>query len=223
MVRSKILLPTTSDGKPDFAFMAAYIRDKEQLKIKDYKNYALKRINELEKTKKKLSLGEKKWGEFFLNDIFSKIQRGKRLKKGDHKEGKMPYISSTAMNNGVDSYVGNKEKIRVFSDCLSIANSGSVGACFYQPFKFVASDHVTKLENKKLSKHTLLFISTIVTRLGAKYSFNREINDTRIKREKILLPINKKKQPDYVFMENYMKKLERNKLKKYLDYKETNK
>ncbi len=44
----------------------------------------------------------------------------------------MPYISSTAINNGIDNFISNKKKVRVFSNCLSIANSGSVGACFYQ-------------------------------------------------------------------------------------------
>ena len=215
-----ILLPTTLKGNPDYAFMEAYMREKEQERVKAYKNYITKKISKLGTVKNVASFKDKEWEEFSLNDVFLEIQRGKRLKKGDHKKGKMPYVSSSAMNNGVDNYIGNKEKNRIFSNCLSIANSGSVGSCFYQPFKFVASDHVTKLENKELSKYTLLFISTIATRLGEKYSFNREINDTRIKREKILLPVNKEKEPDYQFMEHYMKRLELNKLRKYLDYTE---
>jgi len=169
--------------------------------------------------KAQIELKNKEWKEFFLNDIFSEIQRGKRLKKDDHKTGKMPYVSSTAMNNGIDGYVSNKDKVRIFSKCLSLANSGSVGACFYQPSEFVASDHVTKLENNDLSRNVLLFISAIVSRLSEKYSFNREINDTRIRREKIMLPINEKNEPDYEYMENYMKQLELKKLKQYVKYK----
>ena len=34
-----------------------------------------------------------------------------------------------------------------------------------------------------------------------------------------MLPINKNKEPDYNYMENYMKKIEFAKSKKYLDYK----
>ena len=84
------------------------------------------------------------WKKFFLSEVFPEIQRGKRLKKGDHIVGKMPYISSTALNNGVSNFIDNKEKGRVFSNCLTIANSGSVGVCFFQPYTFVASDHLTK-------------------------------------------------------------------------------
>ncbi|MBT7851071.1 MAG: restriction endonuclease subunit S [Flavobacteriaceae bacterium] len=122
-------------------------------------------------------------------------------------------------NNGIDGYVGNKEKVRIFENCITLANSGSVGSCFYQPYSFVASDHVTKLENNDFDKYTNLFLSSVVSRLGEKYSFNREMNDTRIKKEKILLPINDKNEPDYEFMENYMKNLEYKRLTEYLKFK----
>ncbi len=163
-------------------------------------------------------LKNREWKEFFLKDIFNTIQRGKRLRKADQKEGDQPYISSTGINNGLDGYVGNKEKVRVFENCITIANSGSVGSTFYQPYSFVASDHVTKLENKAFSKYINLFLSGVISRLGEKYSFNREINDTRIKREKILLPITPKGEPDYNFMEQYMQHKEQKIQKEYQQY-----
>ena len=159
-----------------------------------------------------------KWGEFYIKDIFNDIQRGKRLKKADHKRGETPYISSTSLNNGVDNFIGNEDRVRIFSDCLTVANSGSVGATFYHPSNVIASDHVTKLANKKFNKYVYLFISTIISRLAEKYSFNREINDNRIQKEKIMLPINKEGTPDYAFMEIYIKRLEKEKLKNYLNY-----
>ncbi len=162
---------------------------------------------------------KKEWGEFYLKDIFSEIQRGKRLKKDDHKIGNIPYVSSTAMNNGIDGFISNNEKVRNFKNCLTIANSGSVGSTFFQPFSFVASDHVTKLQNDNFNEFIYLFIASVTKRLSGKYSFNREINDPRIMREKIVLPINNKRQPDYDYMENYIKKLEYEKLTNYIDRK----
>ena len=164
-------------------------------------------------------LDDKVWREFYLKEIFSEIQRGKRLKKDDHKKGGMPYISSSAMNNGIDGFISNKENVRIFKNCLTLANSGSVGATFYQPFSFVASDHVTKLQNDNFTDFVYLFIASVTKRLSEKYSFNREINDTRIKREKILLPVNKEEKPDYDYMENYIKKRVYQKLKNYIDAK----
>ena len=162
-----------------------------------------------------MDLKNKTWKEFFLSDLFTDILRGKRLKKADHKKGTTPYVSSTLFSNGVDGFIGNNEKVRIFNNCLSLANSGSVGSTFFHPYKFVASDHVTKLENEKFNKYIYLFISNIISRLGEKYGFNREINDYRISREKIMLPVTKSCKPDYNFMEQYMKKKEQEKIEAY--------
>ena len=215
----KILLPQTIKGEPDFAFMEVFNKQKEHEINLKYQNYISKKIRLINDFKDVKPLAEKDWGEFFLHEIFTNIQRGKRLKKGDHLKGNIPYVSSTAFNNGVDTFVGNKEKVRKYSNCLTLANSGSVGACFYQPYEFVASDHVTKLENENLNEFNYFFISFMVSRLAEKYSFNREINDKRIKREKILLPLNDKQEPDFEYMENYMKRLEYLKLKLYMEKK----
>ena len=220
ILKEKVLLPMTTEGEPDYAFMEQFMRQKEQEKIEKFQNYIAKRIEQVKDFKEVEPLNQKEWGEFFLNEVFAKIQRGKRLKKDDHKNGKMPYISSSAMNNGIDGFVSNKEKVRIFRNCLSIANSGSVGATFYQPFSFVASDHITQLESDNFKEFIYLFISTVTKRLSEKYSFNREINDTRIQREKIVLPTDKKGQPDYSYMENYIKKLEHGKLTNYLSKKQ---
>mgnify|MGYP000865774638 CR=1 FL=1 len=165
-----------------------------------------------------MELTNREWKEFSLTEIFAEIQRGKRLKKDDHTHGNTPYVSSTASNNGIDGFVGNKIRVRIFENCLTLANSGSVGSTFYQPFNVVASDHVTKLENENFNKYIYLFLATMVSRLNEKYSFNREINDQRIKKEKVLLPINSKGKPDYAFMENYMKQKETELLQKYENY-----
>ena len=220
--KKRILLPIKGKNEPDYAYMEQFMRQKEQEKIDRFKNYIDKRIKQVKDFKEVETLNKKEWGEFFLKDIFDEIKRGKRLKKDEHEEGNQPYISSTALNNGVDGIIGNNEKVRKFKNCLTIANSGSVGSTFYHPYCFIASDHVTILKNENFNEYIYLFISSISRRLSEKYSFSREINDTRIQREKIILPKEKKGKPDYEYMENYIKKLEYEKLKKYIDIKTTN-
>ncbi|MDC5645996.1 restriction endonuclease subunit S, partial [Acinetobacter baumannii] len=132
-----------------------------------------------------------------------------------------PYISSTAANNGVDEFIGNDLGVRKFSNCLTIDNSGSVGACFFHHYEFVASDHVTHLKNATFSKYIYLFISAQLSKLSSKYNFNREINDKRIAREKVLLPINDDNQPDYEYMKQNMINLEFKKRKQYLIFIES--
>ncbi len=50
----------------------------------------------------------------------------------------------------------------------------------------------------------------IINRLSEKYSFNREINDERIKREKLLLPVDENDVIDFVFMSSFMREVEKN-------------
>lgn len=150
------------------------------------------------------------WKAFYFTEVFTEIQRGKRLKKADHKEGNTPYVSSTSLNNGIDGFIGNDSSIRKFENCLTLANSGSVGCAFYHRYTFVASDHVTKLKRDGLDKYAYLFMIPIINRLAEKYSFNREINDERIKREKLLLPATDKGEIDFAFMSAFMKDVEHN-------------
>ncbi|AXH11406.1 restriction endonuclease subunit S [Halarcobacter bivalviorum] len=219
LFRTKIMLPITNKGNLDWNYMETYGKNILIEKQEQYKQYIQKVFKKLN-YKKIDNLQEKNWKEFFLTDIFTEIQRGKRLTKANQIQGKKPYVSSSRANNGVDNYIENEEKVRIFSDCLSLANSGSVGASFYHSYEFVASDHITHLKNENFNEYIYLFISTLTSRLSEKYNFNREINDKRISREKILLPINDKEEPDYVYMAQYIINMKYKKIKQYLTFKE---
>lgn len=89
-----------------------------------------------------------------------------------------------------------------------MANSGSVGSAFYHQYEFVASDHITQLKRDGLDKYAYLFMIPIINRLSEKYGFNREINDERIKRERLLLPVTEDGDIDFQFMSSFMKQIE---------------
>ena len=146
------------------------------------------------------------------------MRRGKRLIREHQTEGSTPYVSSSALNNGVDNFIGNDVGVRRFNNCLSLANSGSVGSCFYEPFEFVASDHITHLKNDALNIYQYLFIAAMLNRLSEKYNFNREINDMRISREKVLLPVDENCQLHWTFMKNYVQNIIRQKYLSYVSY-----
>ena len=79
-----------------------------------------------------MKLDERDWKDFAVPEIFQNIQRGKRLKNADHIPGIVPYVSSTANNNGVDDYIEATEGTRVFKNCISLANSGGLTKGDYQ-------------------------------------------------------------------------------------------
>lgn len=165
-------------------------------------------------------LSEKEWKHFRMPEIFGLIQRGKRLKNADHVPGIVPYVSSTANNNGVDDYIEATPGTRAFGDCISLANSGSVGTAFYEPFEYVASDHVTALKTEGMSKYVYLFLIATIEKQGSNFNFNREINDARIKNMQIMLPVDDAGEPDYAYMAEYVQQKRAAMLDKYHKYVE---
>lgn len=215
LLKTRIMLPSSSDGKPDYQFMEDYIRELLNKKIAQYKEYANSMIINAEK---RISIKEKSWAPFSIPSVFDTIQRGKRLKKADQINGDTPYVSSTSLNNGVDGFITATFGTRVFSNCISLANSGSVGKAFYEPFSFVASDHITHLKSSRANMYIYLFLISTLEKQKANFNFNREINDPRIEAMRIMLPADDEGNPDYAFMEQYGKMLVAKKYKQYLDY-----
>ena len=204
----KLMLPTAQNGLPDWQFMEEYMRLKERQVLKPTIDKLCKQLIISELIKGGGKLLHSNWKAFYFTEVFTEIQRGKRLKKADHKVGETPYVSSTSFNNGVDGFIGNDSSVRRFGDCLTLANSGSVGSAFYHRYEFIASDHVTQLKREGLDKYVYLFMIPLINRLSEKYSFNREINDERIKREKLLLPVTDTGDIDFQFMSSFMKQIE---------------
>lgn len=215
--RERVMLPVDDKGNPDYAYMTLYSTEVRGRMLMRYKNFIAEQLSQLE-YKDIPALDEKKWGHFLIPDVFSNIQRGKRLKNADHVLGIIPYVSSTANNNGVDDYVEATAGTRSFSDCISLANSGSVGTAFYEPFEFVASDHVTSLKHEGMSKFVYLFLTTTIERQGSNFNFNREINDARIKKMQVMLPVSDDGKPDYKYMEQYAKNMMLRKYEQYLAF-----
>ncbi len=220
MKKSKIMLPVNDTGKPDYEFMEDYIKQIESIKKQEYDSYCKKQLEVLGPPRQIPGIQEKQWKEFFVTEIFDVPVRGKRIVSEKFIDGKTPVVSSAGGNNGVIAFAGNTEKVRIYEDCLSVANGGvSAGFAFYHPYQFIATDHVTHFKGIGLNKYHYLFISTIIkNQMHSKYDFSREMSDPRLKREKIILPITDDGIPDLSYMEQYSKNLLIKKYTQYLDY-----
>lgn len=225
LIKMKIMLPIDEQENPNLKFMEDYIKQETKIQTQKIISYYENKLNDilsdfdLEKLKA-VKYKNKKYKIFNFNNIFKEIKRGKRLTKNNQFSGNIPYISSTSLNNGVDNFISNDYNIRKFNNSLTIANSGSVGSCFYHRYEYIASDHVTALilENKNENIH--LFMSSIIKKIEEKYSFNREIKDERIKKEKIILPVkdDDETQIDWEYMSNFVANIEKEKIETVLRY-----
>ncbi len=157
-----------------------------------------------------LPLNISKWKEFAFNKVFD-FKRGKRLTTLDQSDGNIAYISSTKTNNGIDNYISPPDNMTVYNNVMTINNSGSVGYVFFHTYDFVCSDHCTVISIKDksilLNNYIAIFLKPIIESVKPKYNFAREISDSRLTKEKISLPVDKKGNPDWLYMENYIKTL----------------
>lgn len=206
MNRAKILLPS-KNGLPDWSFMEEYILVKKN-KLKT----AYKSPNKNEVIDKR-GLNEVEWKEFFVENIIN-IKNGVRLTKEDQKDGSVPFIGASDNNNGITEFISNENK-STDKNVLGTNYNGSVGCAFYHPYKATFSDDVKRLSfsNGNNSKYTLLFLKHVIERQARKYAYGYKFNGQRMKRQIIKLPA-KDNQPDFVFMEQYMKRMENNVLEK---------
>ena len=162
-----------------------------------------------------LSLESRSWKAFFIEDI-AEIVSGRDIYEKERLDGQVPYITATANNNGIGYFVANNNDT-LESGCLSVNRNGSVGYCFYHPYEALFGNDTRKLRPKKSNRFVALFISLCITKQREKYGYGYKMGTGRLKRQKILLPIDANDNPDWDFMESYMKLKERQILKPTLE------
>lgn len=197
MLKTPIKLPS-KNGIPDWEFMENYIKS-IKLKIK----YPSK--DPVVEEKKNYILHTENWQSFNLKDIFD-ITGSKTtsiLELEEYGKGGYPYVTTQATNNGVEgfyNYYTEDGEVLTF-------DSAVLGYCSYQPYNFSASDHVEKLIPKfKMNKYIAMFLVTIINQEQYRYNYGRKCSQDRMEKGNIELP-SKDGNPDWGFMENYIKSL----------------
>lgn len=197
-----IKLPIDQTGELDFIYMESYMKDLEG-KVSSY----LTGIRSIENSEgaKCINIG---WKSFSIDRLFS-VVKGTRLTKADMKEGTIRFIGASAMNNGITAYISNNEKLHP-KNTITISYNGSVGEAFYQDEQFWASDDVNVLYPKfKMNFHIAMFLIPTLKAAGRKYAFIDKWKKEDMEKDCIMLPVNDDGNPDWTYMENYIKVLER--------------
>ena len=156
------------------------------------------------------------WGEFAISEV-AEIISGRGIFEDEREPGDVPYITSSAMNNGVSYFLSNTNET-LEADCLSVNSNGSVGYAFYHPYEALYSGDCRKLRLHRRNKHTALFVATSITHQREKYNYGYKMGTARLKRQRIQLPIDETGQPDYAFMEKFMRYHERRLVRLYVSH-----
>ncbi len=214
-----IMLPADDNGKPDFNFMADYERELLEQKQSKIRSYVKQKLANLGSYVHLDDLNGHEWSAFALPDMFE-TERGREKNMKSLIPGSTPLVSAKKINNGVKSFVGNPHKI-IPAGTITLNNDGDGGAglAYYQPIDFALDTHVTALHSKEsVSPYALQFIAGSLSKQHAVFGHGRSISSPRAQRLQIMLPVDDQGQPDYDYMEQYIKNKMIQKYKKYLEY-----
>lgn len=160
------------------------------------------------------------WIAFQLDELFdikatkSSIDK-KNLVKG---EGKIPYITRTDKNNGIDMFICEQPKYE--TDEGNVITIGlDTQTVFYQSVPFYTGQNIQVLRHPALNRYIASFILIPIKNLMEKFNWGGNgATLSRLKRSKILLPANDDNTPNWVFMENFMRDVEQDVLSATLTY-----
>lgn len=146
------------------------------------------------------------WREFKYSDLFE-TKRGKISSLRGLDDGKTPVVTAASVNNGITAWVAREPKHR--GNTITISGDGvNVGEAFYQAEPYLANTAVNVLTPKfELNSYIAMFLCTIIRKEKFKYNYGRKWSLTRMRNSIIKLPVDEEGNPDWQFMEEYIKTL----------------
>lgn len=153
------------------------------------------------------------WEYFITTDIFQDIVIAKSidLNKLESDASGINYIGRTRENNGRTAKVEYKNEYKKYindRNCVTIAMVGdSTCSAFFQSEDFFASQNLLTLRNKNINEYNSIFLSVLIYLEKYRFSYGRTLTKSYFENMKIKLPVNEKGEPDWKFMESYIKSL----------------
>lgn len=157
-----------------------------------------------------MNLNIENWKEFIVGDLFDVSLSAGDLKIDDCDKGNIPLISSGQSNNGIVGYINEEgdEKALKFAKNKITVDMFCNAFYQYQDFFCVSHGRVNILTPKfKMNTSIGLFVATIINRENFKYSYGRAVYSNEIARMIIRLPADSQGNPDWEFMEKYIKSI----------------
>lgn len=146
------------------------------------------------------------WKDFKYEDLFI-IERGKGPRINNIEKGQTPFITATEINNGLTSFVDFPAVHK--GNCITVNRNGSIGQAFYQKHDFCSTEdvHIFYLKFFKLNKEIAFFLITLIKKEKYRFGYGRKWGIERMKKSIIKLPVDSLGNPNWEYIENYIKKL----------------
>ncbi|WP_075949677.1 restriction endonuclease subunit S [Mesomycoplasma ovipneumoniae] len=160
----------------------------------------------------KYHLSDVEWCEFLIDDLFDVVRgNAKNLTTRELSETKnksLPLLSSKDQNNALSGFTIKKDSEKSYINAITLNSNGSVGYSFYHSYEFIASTDVSILFLKGhiLNENNAIFLIKCIEKIAiAKFAYGYKASLKRLRRTKILLPVDNDRKPNFRFMERYIK------------------
>ena len=215
VANTKIQLPAikldNGDYTPNWKYMEDFVKDQiiPQLPKKAQKVW-LKKYDSKPLLQEKMKLNTQDWKYYTIGDLFRVELTKGDIKADEVDSGDIPLISSGEGNNGVVKYISKEGdgKAEMFPgntitlDMFCHANYQGI------PYYAVGHGRVNILFPKfDLNKYIGIFICTLINREVYRFSYGRAVYSTVAEKMRIKLPVTPSGEPDWKFMEDYIKSM----------------
>lgn len=213
---TKLLLPCDEQGKVDWYAMERYIKERiipilpsraKDVWKDNFNPHAISttKIN-MEATRWKI----KRFEELIdtENDIYkARCNNAISLTPCSPNDNQaILYVTRTDTNNGCKCYVKD-DGLTGIEEGNAITIGDTTATPYYQKDKFVCGDHIVVIRPSWLNVFTGLFIVTLLGKEKFRYNYGRAFTMDLILSTELILPVLDNDEPNWVWIENYMKGL----------------
>lgn len=200
---AKIYLPVILDGQLDWAYMESYMKKIMEESEKSLEN--LKKSN----CDNRL-IDTRSWKNYMLGNLFelvnSKAYHNKYVVEVKDENGLL-YVTRSKFNNGIKCKVEKKSEY-IINPAGTISFGAENADFFYQKKEYITGNKMYYINTCNISELAALFLKSVLeATFTKKFSFSNGMVPNRIRNEIISLPAMPDGQPDWEYMENYMKKV----------------
>jgi len=219
-----ISLPITSNGSIDYAYMEEQISKLEEERISKLESYFKVtglndyKLNAEEQTAIEIfNNGDVQWELYNVKNLFGESTRGKRLKSMDRISGNLPFVTAGETDEGISAYIGNN--VDIFSKNTSTIDM--FGSAKYRNYDYGGDDHVAIVHTENLPKYAAMFVTSALHKAAhaGQFDYSRNFYAKDADELSISLPT-KNKQPDFDFMETYIKATQKLVIKDVVNWKD---
>ena len=206
-------LPATPDGQPDWDYMESYMKA-----VMEESEKSLENLKKADDTKHLIDVSG--WGEFRVGDLFDKLTL-KCLKKDFNKaidcseeqtdEFSLPLTNAKHFNNGIQFY-GRPDDWESAEMTIDIVSNGAIatGDVYAQPQRtgVLWDSYLVKCKYDITSELVLQYMACVIQRCVKQYfGWDDKCTWDKVKEQMIRLPITSTGEPDWQYMEDYMRSI----------------